>query len=264
MKKTLRGLLILAVAIGFGFLPQAEAKTLLGDYLKEKGIDVSMSGAIDFNSKYIWRGIRLDNDPVLQPSFTVSAYGFSANVWGSYDLAGDDNLSSNETDTTLSYSYTFEDLSIGPIALSPITVTGGNIYYDFPGTNTYTSEVFAGITYGCFLSPTVTYYYDYIDESKGGGDGNYVALALSHSIPLVKDYGTTLDLSGHVGFNSGDYINGEGGDYLLKAGFTIPLTENLKLIPSFNYSIPFGDVKKKSDGNQKQYTYGGVSLSFAF
>jgi hypothetical protein len=265
-KKTLRGFLMLGVVIGLGSLSpsQAQAKTLFGDYLKDKGIEVTTSGAMDFYSKYIWRGIRLDNDPVLQPSFTVSVNGFSANAWGSYDLGGDDNLSSNETDTTLSYAHTFENLTVGNVALSPVTITGGNIYYDFPGTNTYTSELFAGVTYGSFLSPSVTYYYDYIDESKGGGDGNYVVLALAHSIPLVKDYGITMDLSSHVGFNSGDYIRGEGGDYLLKAGLTIPLTGNLKFVPSVNYSIPFGDLKSKDDGNQKQYVYGGAGLSLTF
>jgi hypothetical protein len=247
-----------------GISPAAQAKTLFGDFFKDKGVEVSVSGAADVYTQYIWRGFRLDKDPVVQPSFTVSANGFSANVWGSYDLVGDDSLASDEVDTTLSYAHTFKDMRLGDIALAPITVSGGNIYYEYSGLDTFTSEFFAGVTYGSFLSPAVTYYYDYIDESQGGGDGTYLMFSLAQSVPLNKDYGVSLDLSGHVGFNNEDYMSGEGGDFFAKAGLALPLTESLKLTPSVNYSVPFGDLKDSGDGNQKEYVYYGASLSFVF
>lgn len=242
----------------------AQAKTLFGDYLKEKKIDATVSGTADFYSKYIWRGMRLDNDAVFQPGFTIASNGFAVNVWGNFDLYRKDTLASNEVDTTASYTRTFENVKIGDFSLAPVTVTGGNIYYAFPETNAFTSEVFVGVTYGCFLSPGIAYYYDYIDEKQGGGDGSYLLLSLAQSFPLSNDYGITFDVSGHVGFNSGDYIRGEGGDYLAKAGFTIPLTDNLKVSPSVNYSVPFGDLKSSSDGNQKQFLYYGASLAYNF
>ncbi len=186
VNKIIRFLCFLGVGGMLALSSRVEAKTVFEDFLKDKGIEVSATGAVDFYSKYIWRGIRLDNDPVVQPSFTVSANGFALNVWGSYDVDNEDSLASNETDTTLSYTHTFEDLKIGKLAFAPVTVTGGNIYYDYSGTNTYTSEVYAGMTYGVFLSPTVTYYYDYIDESKGGGDGSYLMLSAAHSLVLNR------------------------------------------------------------------------------
>jgi hypothetical protein len=250
--------------LGMGFTPPAHPKTLFGDFRKEKGIDIQATGAMDFYSKYIWRGFRLDNDPVFQPSFTLSAKGLALSVWGNQDLRKEDGLSSEEVDTTASYTYTFNDLTIGSYKLSPISVTAGHIYYEFIGTDTFTREYYFGLAYGCFLSPSVTWYKDYGRESQGGGDGSYLLLGLAQSFPIIKDYGVTLDLSGHAGFNNKDYLQGRGGDYFLKAAVSIPLTANLKLSPSINYSLPFGDLKKAEDANQKKELFYGASLVFNF
>jgi len=249
---------------GVSFVSPAQAKTLFGDFLKEKGIEIQATGAMEFYSKYIWRGFRLDKDPVLQPSFGLSAKGLSLSVWGNQDLRKEDGLSSDEVDTTVSYTYTFNDLTLGSYKLSPLSLTAGHIYYEFTGTDTFTKEYYFGLTYGCFLSPSVTWYKDYGKESQGGGDGSYLALGVAQSFPLIKDYGVTLDLSSHVGFNNKDYMQGRGGDYFMKAAISIPLTANLKLAPSVNYSLPFGDLKKESDGNQPETWFYGASLVFNF
>ena len=71
-----------------------ETKTIFGDLLK--GADIGVEGSVAFNSKYIWRGFRLDNDPVLQPSITISAFkGWALNVWANFDLENEDELASN-------------------------------------------------------------------------------------------------------------------------------------------------------------------------
>ena len=38
------------------------------------------------NSKYMWRGLELDEDPVFQPDVWVKYGGFSLTIWGGMEL----------------------------------------------------------------------------------------------------------------------------------------------------------------------------------
>ena len=230
----------------------AESKTLLDDFLSEKGIDLEINAATDFYSKYIWRGMRLDDDYVIQPSMTVSGYGFELGVWSSFDIDQDDAINSDEVDTSLTYTHEIGDLGI----------TVGHIYYDFPGAATFSKEAVLGFSYSTILSPSLTWYHDYSRESQGGGKGDYLVLELSHSLDLISEYGITLDLAGHVGYNKHLFINGEGGDVGISAGLSIPLTKQLAMAPSVNYSIPFGDVEDSQDGNHDDEFFWGVGFSY--
>ncbi|HPN56169.1 MAG TPA: hypothetical protein PLD92_04940, partial [Candidatus Omnitrophota bacterium] len=81
---------------------------------------------------------------------------------------------------------------------------------------------------------------------------------------LNEEYGITVDLSGHVGYNQRLFIKGKGGDVALGAGLTVPLTETLSLSPSLNYSLPYGDMEDSSDGNQDDEFYWGAGVSCRF
>lgn len=255
---------VMGLALVNPVLAEDEPKTIFGDFFKDANL--SATGSTSFYSQYIWRGIRLDNDYVLQPSFTVSGFnGLSVNVWGNYDLDNSaDAANSNETDTTVSYTKTFEGLNLLGMELKPIGVTVGHIYYDFPGTNTFAKEAMLGFSYGTFLSPSLTWYHDYSRESQGGGDGDYLMLSAAKSLDINKDYGITADFSGHVGYNKGDFILGEGGDVLLTGGLTLPLTKSLKLSPSINYAIPFGDYTDIKNGEKENEFYWGTTLNYTF
>ncbi len=265
---------ILAVFLGLMFTSSVFAaethqKTFV-DFLNEntllKNANISVTGSTSFYSQYMWRGMRLDNDYVLQPSLTVNAFnGWSLNVWGSYDVDNSaDALNSNETDTTLTYTKKFEGLSLLGYDFKPISVTVGHVYYDFPGTNTFAKEAVLGFAYDTFLSPTFTWYHDYSRESQGGGDGDYLMLCASKSLEINKNYGVTLDLSGHVGYNKGDFILGEGGDVLLTSGITVPITQNLKFSPTINYAIPFGNYTEEKNGEKESEFYWGSTLNYTF
>jgi len=39
-----------------------------------------------FNSAYVWRGLRLNDEAVWQPSVSASWKGFTATLWGNVDL----------------------------------------------------------------------------------------------------------------------------------------------------------------------------------
>ena len=47
---------------------------------------LEMSVSVDGVSRYVWRGLVLNDDPALQPSFTAAWSGFSVGLWGSLDL----------------------------------------------------------------------------------------------------------------------------------------------------------------------------------
>jgi len=243
---------------------QEGPKTLIGDFLGEKNINVDISATVDLYSKYIWRGMKLDNDFVIQPGFTIGAYGFELGVWSSFDVGADDGRASSEVDTSLMYTYDFEGLNLFGKDLETFSVTVGHVYYDFPDAGTFSKEAILGFSYDTLLSPTLTWYHDYSRESQGGGKGDYLVLDLSHSLDLVPSYGITLDLGGHVGYNRKLFINGEGGDVALTGGLTIPLTKTLSMAPSINYSMPFGGVKDENDGSHENEFFWGVGFSAEF
>lgn len=252
-------LFLLAVFVNPGRAFGEDTKTLLGDFLKDA--KVSVSGTTAYFSKYIWRGLRLDGDGVIQPGLTISAFdGWSFSVWSSFDVENEDSLNSDEIDSTLNYAHTFEDLKVFGAALSPVTVTLGHTYYDFPGTDTFSRETMISVGYGSFLSPAFSWYHDYGNESQGGGKGDYYVLALGHSIEVLPSYGITVDLSGHAAYNDNLFISGVGGDILLTAGLTIPLTKKMKMQPSISWSSPSGDVRHESAGNQKDELFGGATF----
>ena len=259
MKRILATLVCAFVISIFGLSPafaeEGETKTLFGDVLAEKGIDVSVSGSMDTFSKYVWRGFLLDDDWVFQPSFYVDVEGFKVGVWGNFDSDQDDALSSDEIDTIVSYSYTIDE---------KLTLTAGHTYYEFVSADTFSKEFFVSASVAVWGTPTLSAFIDYGDEEDGGGDGEYYALDLTHSFMLLEENGVTLDLGGHIGYNKEQYLAGEGWDILLSAGLGIPLTDNLKASLKSAYSIPFEDLEDSAIGNQDEEFYGGLSLAYSF
>ena len=264
LKSVKFGLVVGIVLLGWGGAASAQAKTVVGDLLPENGVELEISATSDFYSQYIWRGMRLDNDYVYQPGVSISGYGFDLSVWGSFETDQQDGLSSDEIDTTVSYTYDLEGLSLGGQDLETLSLSVGHVYYAFPSPSTFSKEFFLGVAYDSFLAPSLTYYYDYSRESQGGGDGTYLVLDLGHSISLNEDYGITLDLGGHVGYNKRLFIRGEGGDLGLSLGVTVPMTPSLTMSPSVNYSVPFGGVEDEDDGNYEDEYFWGVGLSYSF
>jgi len=234
---------------------------------EDLGLEVSAD--LNVSNIYMWRGIMLDGDPVVQPGFYISSKSYSwgklkAGVWISHDMEKRDALQSSETDYILDYTYTYKDIGFSL----------GHIYYDFPDAapsdgapKGWSREIYAGASFPkLFLSPTLYYYYDYGRKEDGGGGGSYAMLGVSHSIPLkmIKKYSWSLDLAGHVGLSNKQYYRGKGGDAAFGAGISVPLTKSLSCKPNINYSIPWGNISDKGNGNQKARFYGGVYLAMTF
>lgn len=253
MKKELkRGFSVLSVAVLF--LTVFVSSNCYAQEGLLENTDIGISSDVGIYSKYIWRGFKLDDDPVMQSGIYTSIKGFTVSIWGSFDVGTEDSLNSDEVDYSIDYTYEFEDY---------LSLSVGHTYYDFPPADLFTKEFYIGVGFDVLLAPTLTWYRDYGDEDKGGGDGSYTVLGLSHSFPL-GDSPVSLDLSGHVGYNDKLFIQGEGGDTAFSIGLTVPLTEKITFSPNANYSMPFGDLKDEDDGNQEEEFYYGFTMAFDF
>jgi hypothetical protein len=222
----------------------------------------------DVMSNYVWRGIKVSNSWVVQPSVGITYGDFGANIWGNYDSDVAEATSKGdtghgemtETDFTLTYTK----------SLGKFTLGGGYIYYAFDGFND-TQEVFASVAYDMLLNPTLTVYYDY-DE----GNGAFIIASIGHTFKLPKDMGLKLGAlasynieNGIMGFNdSGDkftnFYNAE-----LNAALTIPVTKAISVTPKMAYSFALSDDSKDAmrglanDGDH-DILYGGVNVTLSF
>jgi len=211
-------------------------------------------------SKYVWRGLILTDDSVLQPSFTISYKGLGLNIWANTDLTDVNGTPGeiNELDYTINYSF----------SIDKVDASVGLIQYTFPHTDYEpTTEIFASAGLSVLLSPTVTLYYD-VDQVHG----LYGTVGVSHGFPLgtFKGISPSLDLSGSIGYGSSDYNAGYFGvdssglvDLLLTARLAIPIDEYLSVAPFVSFSqLLDSDLKNAvSDDNA---TYFGVTLSVSF
>lgn len=227
----------------------------------------SAGGDLSYYTQYVWRGFVLDRDNVLQPSYYISTpdtkYGkVTGKVWSSHDTQNQDNLKSEENDYILDYTYTLSDVSL----LGNVSLSAGHTYYDFVDTDTFSREWYTGVSLPkVFLSPSLFFYRDYGNEEDGGGFGTYTVLNLAKSIPFeMKSVPSSLELSGHYGYNHKLFMTGKGGDIGMTAGLKTQLTKNLTIMPNVNYSIVLGDLGDEAYGNQKNRFYTGATAVYAF
>lgn len=228
----------------------------------------SADASVGFYSKYIWRGYELSEDSmVIQPSLTVSYKGFSANLWASMDtdLYGEDTHKWVETDYTLSY-----DGSAGIVGYGV-----GWIYYAINADgDSDTQEFYGTLSLDVPLSPSLTFYYD-TDNFQGDW---YASLGIGHSFALAET--VSLDLGASVGYYFINDGNGPGDDYsefhdgILSAALSFPVGEYVTITPELYWSFPLSSEAEDfyvaanfdaaDGGDDDNYVYGGVSVSFAF
>ncbi|OGW37155.1 MAG: hypothetical protein A2Y97_01100 [Nitrospirae bacterium RBG_13_39_12] len=227
--------------------------------------NVSGSVSVDVMSNYVWRGQKLSNSWVVQPSVSINYGSFSSNIWANYDTdsmidEGDGHGEITETDITANYNFSFDKLTIGI----------GYIYYALNSASD-TQEIYVSASYDILPHPSLTFYYDY-DEGKG----TFIVASIKHSFDLAKDI--PLELGASASFNIEDKVMGtdsEGDEFTnfynseLKASVSIPLTKGLSVTPKVAYSFPLSNdaeeaIKNISDDGDKDIFYGGLNLTLCF
>jgi uncharacterized protein (TIGR02001 family) len=160
----------------------------------------ALDGSVDLSlqSAYIWRGMVLNDEPVLQPSVTVSSGGFSASVWGNVDLTSANGARGVASEIDYWAAYTLEGNAVG------FTLT----YYDYTyphSSSLSTQEVWAAVTFKTVpSSPSLTVIRD-VNVIKGW----YVLLTGSQDLGLLKGRGSDgLALTLNVGHGTKAYARG--------------------------------------------------------
>lgn len=270
-----RSVIALAV-VGFMGMTAVRAQTTAS--ANESAMkDLKLDLGVDWYTKYIWRGMVLTNDPVLQPSATLSYKGFFVNAWGNVDVTDvnetdNSEYSLQELDFTVGYQTTLNDM---------VNVGVGYILYTFPGTgrnamsernNPKTSEVYASAGLNVILKPTLTVYCD-IDETRGV----YATFGIGHTFELTEALG--LSLGGTVGWGSNNYHEAYLGtaanqgdtnalsDYNLSASLDYAVNDNISVSAVVAYSN-FVDPKlsdlAETNYKHNENIYGGVKVGVSF
>jgi Bacterial protein of unknown function (Gcw_chp) len=121
-----------------------------------KAQDLSLSANADLVSRYIWRGLNVNDQPNIQPSITFEYSNLGIGFWGSYGLTHQNSSdeyysSSQEIDTWLNYSLGVgKSLNLTAIVTDYYYPNGGikignfNNYNNPNGSGAHTVE--AGLT----------------------------------------------------------------------------------------------------------------------
>ncbi|MEJ2184108.1 MAG: hypothetical protein P8Y66_11395 [Nitrospirota bacterium] len=223
----------------------------------EKGGDAEVAVL----SNYVWRGLTLSDDWVVQPAVGVTYGPMYFNLWSNYDTDPDEVT---ETDLTVAYTRPLMENLTGEL---------GYIYYALEGVED-TQEFYLSLSYDWLVTPSLTFYYDF-DEGTGG----YLVLALEYERELSDRATLNLGLSGSVLFDNAvvgvtaadeEYTNLHNGE--LSGSLSVPLREGVVLEPMLAFSFPLsGDFKDATEmlnvpehrGDDTVF-YGGATVSVSF
>ena len=212
-------------------------------------------GDLSLYSKYVWRGLVFDEDPVLQPDFWMQAYGITMIFWGNMDLTDQDGEylgQFNEWDT-------FIDFSLGSYGAM---IFGGGLYYlNFPSSSgeegPSTAEVSAWISGDITGSPALTIYWDIWQYH-----GIYANLNLSHGINFGPG---NLSVSSSLGWGDAKHnlqsgVADAGGwlDFQVDASYSFMIHRMVTLIPAMHYSTIL------QDDIRDEYSKAGVNADGFF
>ncbi len=250
------------------------------------------SFSTDILSQYIFRGLaNSDGSAVIEPSFTATWEGFSANIWGNFDTSrhsansflpmGNEEGNSKWSETDFTFSYTKE-------LAKNFSVLIGNVYYGLqsplgygPFLNQDEDELFGGVSYNFpWLTVAFTTYGEVIHSYD-----EYFELDLSKVIPVpFLDWvckGTTLNLGTSFGYLILNHdtntlaLDGRTGSFsdfdtcLLDAALAFPVNKWLSVSPKIGLWLPLtskaNDYLEANSLDQKAiHFYGGINLTATF
>jgi hypothetical protein len=184
---------------------------------------VDVSAEVGYFGHYLWRGMTLTDNVVLQPELSAALGGFGLGLWGNFDADNTDGTNGfNEYDVTVSYG----------VGLPMASLDLGFVHYALPNASDLnTTEAFASASAGVLLSPTLTVYRD-VDLFEGW----YWEAGVGHGLPLAPS--ASLDLAARVGLGSAHYLKGYFPGAVSKALET-GTTANSMTDVSFTLSIPW-------------------------
>lgn len=157
----------------------------------------SASAGADFVTRYIWRGLDINNTPNIQPSIAFGVSGFELGFWGSYTLSNQ-TAATDEIDAYLSYGFSTDAGDFSLMVTDYYYPNGGVRLGDFDdGAGAHTLE--AGIAYtGTEKFPiSLSFYYNFYNDP---GNNNYFEVGYPFTV-------SEIDFSAFVGGTTGSEEN---------------------------------------------------------
>ncbi len=195
--------------------------------------DISTSLDLTYASKYVWRGMPVNSESVLQPSLTVShPSGLSFNLWGSYDITNSNGNKGRITEIDYTLSYAWKPASTD--------YSAGILRYEFPNTAfAKTHEAYFSASFEAPFSPILALSYDF-DQA----DGLYANFGIGNTCKLGPgEEASELNFSARLGAATGNYNKFYFGGHSeaaftdLYLGASMPLTTGkMTITPSLAYS----------------------------
>ena len=223
----------------------------------QEELNISVDGALDTYSQYIWRGYNIGDKVAMQPSLTLGfgESGLSLNIWGSASLANRDSLKgADELDFTLSYDRTISEES-------GVGLSVGYVQYTFPSadSDTHSEEFYAGISLDNAAAPSLTAYYDF-----GLVDAWYLTLGVGPEFPLDTEGKVSLSLGASYGMSYG-LVDEETGENLGLTFNDVTISASLGIVAgTFTISPVLGYCFADKDVNENESEFwGGLSISFS-
>ncbi len=206
--------------------------------------DLSVSAGADIVSRYIWRGLNVNDAINIQPALSLSVSGFSVGFWGSYSLANNssEQIYGQELDTWISYSYAFKNgMSIGAIVTDYYFANAGikwgnfNNYDDPSGPGAHTIET------GLLLKGPNSFPLSlsgFINVYNDAGNNTYFQIdypATVAEIPLNFFIGASGGSEENPGYYGTEKFNVT--NFGIKATKSVKITENYSLPVSVTFLI---------------------------
>jgi len=187
----------------------------------------SISGEADFVSRYLWRGLELENTFSIQPTLALTTGDFEIGFWGSYPFT---NTNSGSEELDLYLGYLIGDFLV--LVTDYYFPNAGFKYglYDDPGAHT----VEVGLSYGGseIFPISVNAFMNVYND-----DDNTIYFELGYSTK-VSDVGIDLFVGGTPGGDSGFY--GTTDFNLINIGVTA--TKQISISDKFSLPIFSGYV----------------------
>ena len=194
---------------------------------------ITYGAETDFNSAYVWRGIVLNNRPVMQPSLWISAYGTTLTAWSNLaltNLSGSPRLQT--TDLILTHGRDWKKLKIESTLEAYLNRRPG----DIDGRNTIEGSLKLSYTAGRFRIFTIqsfdilTYKGSYFGEA-GAGYERRVTNRTSFAVSFRSGWASSKFHTAYIGVNKPaiNFVGAEGS-------FTRYLNRYLYLQPHFEFS----------------------------